>query len=313
MPVSDGGEGLTECIAAAVKVRWVSVRVTGPLSEPVTARYALSADGTTAYMEMAAAAGLTLVPPERRNPLLTTTRGVAEMLLDAVGRGCRRVVMGIGGSATCDGGQAMVDALRPHLPLPVEVIVASDVTSPLYGPQGAAFVFAPQKGATPAQVEQLDERLRRFARLTEQQGFASPSLAEAPGAGAAGGLGYGLMAYVGATLRSGIDLMLDVIGFDRYLQQGVTAVLTGEGCSDAQTLMGKVPMGILCRALPHGVPVHLASGAVADGARLLTAGFASVGSINTGDDRPLHVLMRPEVAKANLQRYVLNNKFDFST
>lgn len=301
LPMSDGGEGMVSCIAEAVGATSVCVAVHDPLMQMTEARYAVSADGTTAYMEMAAASGLTLVPRERRNPLLTTTYGVGDMILDAVGRGCRKIVMGIGGSATCDGGEGMVECLEGRLPLPIEVIVASDVDNPLYGQNGAAYVFAPQKGATPSQVRILDERLRRFARSTEAKGLALPSLADHPGAGAAGGLGYALMAYLGAQLRPGIELLLDTVRFDAQIK-GADLVLTGEGKSDRQTLMGKVAVGVLRRARQQGIPVHLLSGAIEDAAALRTAGFASVRSINENDGRPLEVLMQREVAMENMER-----------
>lgn len=299
LPVSDGGEGMVDCIATALGVPTVQAEVHGPLMMPVAAAYALSADGQTAYMEMAAAAGLTLVPESQRNPMLTTTYGVGEMLLDAVQRGCRHIVMGIGGSATCDGGRGMVEALCAHLPLPADVLVASDVDNPLFGPNGAAYVFAPQKGATPQQVEQLDQRLREFAHATEQHGIASSALAQHPGAGAAGGLGYGLMAYLGAQLLSGIDLVLDAIGFDTALRDA-DLVLTGEGKSDRQTLMGKVPMGVLRRAQRQGVPVAVLSGAIEDASPLAQAGFCAVQSINADDLRPLATLLQPAVAQQNM-------------
>lgn len=301
MPLSDGGEGLVDCIARAIEVQWVEADVHDPLMRPLRVRYALSADGTTAYMEMAMAAGLTLLAEDERNPLIASTYGVGEMLLDAVRRGCLRVVMGIGGSATCDGGEGMVEAIRTFLPLPLQVTVASDVQNPLCGANGAAYVFAPQKGATAEQLPMLDQRLRDFALRTQALGFDTDHLDERPGAGAAGGLGYALMAYLGAELRSGIDLVLDVIGFDRALR-GASLVLTGEGRSDSQTLMGKVPMGVLRRARAQGVPVVLLSGAVEQADQLLSAGFASVLSINAGDSRPIHELMRQDVAAHNMQR-----------
>lgn len=309
LPMSDGGKGMVDCIAEAVGAKMVSVKVHDPLMQPIEAQYALSADGRTAYMEMAAASGLTLVPSDKRNPLLTTTYGVGEMILDAVERGCCRIVMGIGGSATCDGGRGMIECLDSHLPLPaggelaesIEIVVASDVTNPLYGPNGAAYVFAPQKGATPEQVRLLDERLRTFARETEAKGIAHPTLAEHPGAGAAGGLGYGLMAYLGATLQSGIDLVLDTIRFDEQINDA-DFIFTGEGKSDRQTLMGKVPQGVLCRARRQGIPVHLLSGAIEDAAELTQAGFASVHSINENDNRPLEVLMQRDVAMENIKK-----------
>lgn len=304
LPMSDGGEGMVDCIADATKAKMVSVPVHDPLMQMIEARYAIAPDGKTAYMEMAASSGLTLVPIEKRNPMLTTTFGVGDMILDAVKRGCNRIVMGIGGSATCDGGKGMVDCLKNHLPLPTEVIVASDVNNPLYGEKGAAYVFAPQKGATPEQVKILDEKLRAFARDTEALGFALPDLADHPGAGAAGGLGYGLMAYLGASLRSGIDLLLDTICFDSQIENA-GFIITGEGKSDCQTLMGKVPMGILNRAMKQGVPVHLLSGAIEDVEALKEAGFSSVCSINENDNRPLEILMQKEVAMENLKQRMI--------
>lgn len=308
LPMSDGGEGMVDCIAESVNASMVSVKVHDPLMQVIEAHYAMSPDGSTAYMEMAASSGLPLVPVDKRNPILTTTYGVGDMILDAMGRGCRRIVMGIGGSATCDGGKGMIECLKDHLPLhaagdptcPVEVVVASDVSNPLYGENGAAYVFAPQKGATPEQVKLLDDRLRVFAADTVARGIALPDLAEHPGAGAAGGLGYGLMAYLDARLQSGIDLLLDVIRFDEQIK-GADLILTGEGKSDRQTLMGKVPFGILNRAKRQGIPVHLLSGAIEDFDLLVDAGFAAVHSINEGDTRSLEILMHKDVAMANMK------------
>lgn len=299
LPMSDGGEGMVDCIAEAVGATMVSVKVHDPLMQTIEAQYAVSTDNTTAYMEMAASSGLPLVPKDKRNPMLTTTYGVGDMILDAVNRGCKKIVMGIGGSATCDGGKGMIECLEGHLPLPVEIVVASDVSNPLYGENGAAYVFAPQKGATPEQVQLLDEQLRRFARETEAKGIALPDLAQHPGAGAAGGLGYGLMAYLGATLQSGIDLLLDTIHFDEQIR-GADFIITGEGKSDKQTLMGKVPEGILKRAMKQAIPVHLLSGAIEDATELEEAGFASVRTINENDNRPLEVLMQKDVAMDNM-------------
>lgn len=304
LPLSDGGEGMVDCISGALNADLVSVSVHDPLMNVINAQYAISPEGRAAYMEMASASGLTLVPQDKRNPLITTTFGVGEMILDAVRRGCTSIVMGIGGSATCDGGRGMVECLESCLPLPVEVTVASDVSNPLYGEDGAAYVFAPQKGATPAQVKLLDDRLRAFARETESRGFAKPSLAAHPGAGAAGGLGYGLMAYLKADLKSGIDLVLDTVRFEEHLK-GADLVITGEGKSDSQTLMGKVPVGVLKRAENHGVPVHILSGAIEDASKLESFGFTSVHSINEKDSRPLAELLKKDVAVENLRRSVL--------
>lgn len=309
LPMSDGGEGMVECIAEAVGAQMVSARVHDPLMQQIDAKYAISDDGITAYMEMAAASGLPLVPIGKRNPMVTTTYGVGDMILDATKRGCKHIVMGIGGSATCDGGKGMIECLEHYLPLPVEIMVASDVNNPLYGENGAAYVFAPQKGASPEQVRLLDERLRSFAHETEQKGIALPDLAHHPGAGAAGGVGYGLIAYLGAELQSGIDLLLDTIHFDEQIK-GADIIITGEGKSDKQTLMGKVPEGILKRARRQDIPVHLLSGAIEDVQELINAGFASVRSINENDHRPLDILMQKDVAMKQMCRIM--HKWDMS-
>lgn len=304
LPMSDGGEGLVHCLQEVLALTPVTCLVHNPLMKPIMASYAMSADGSTAYMEMAAAAGLTLLEPEERDPIHATTFGVGEMMLDAVRRGCKHIVMGIGGSATCDAGKGMVECLRNDLPLPVTITVACDVQNPLYGPQGAAYVFAPQKGATGEQIPLLDYQLRSFARNTEAMGIADPTLAMAPGSGAAGGLGYALMAYMNAELRSGIDLVLDAVQFDTKLQ-GATLVVTGEGKSDRQTLMGKVPMGVLDRCRRKNIPVWLLSGGIEESEELLHAGFSKVLSINKKDSRPLHELMQKGVAIQNLKQTVI--------
>lgn len=313
LPMSDGGEGMVDCLTMALELTAHHVRVHGPLMEDVVASYAISANGKTAYMEMASASGLMLVPVEKRNPMITTTYGVGEMVLDAVRKGCQEIVMGIGGSATCDGGKGMVEFLQPYIKTicgrclidsrEVKVTVASDVTNPMYGFLGAAYVFAPQKGANPEQVVLLDQQLRDFAEMTEKAGYATKELAQHPGAGAAGGLGYALMAYLNAELRSGIELMLDVVGFDNHLK-GTDMILTGEGKSDCQTLMGKVPLGILRRAQCYAIPVSLLSGTIEDRDELLKAGFCHVLSINEEDTRPLRELLRKEVASDNLRKTI---------
>ena len=305
LPLSDGGEGLVSCVEQLLPLRQIKVKVHGPLMEPVEACYACSTDGRTAYMEMAAASGLTLVPQERRNPLRTTTYGVGEMMVDALRRGCECIVMGIGGSATCDAGQGMLQALDVGgwEQQKCRLVVACDVDNPLYGPQGAAYVFAPQKGATPKQVEELDRQLRLFARRTEQAGVAVPELAHYPGAGAAGGLGYALLAYLKAELRPGIDIVLDLAGFDQLLAEA-DVVITGEGKSDEQTLMGKVAHGVMKRCQSAGVPVWLLSGAIDDPQGHLAQVFSRVVCINANDHRPMEQLLRPHVAMANLQQTV---------
>lgn len=301
VPLSDGGEGLVECFVAMGKARPVTMVVHGPLAEEVAATYAISLDGQTAYMEMASACGLTLVSAERRNVMEATTYGLGELLLDASARGVAHIVLGIGGSATCDAGMGMLEALGASVRAMPVLTVACDVTNPLYGPNGAACVFAPQKGATFRQVEVLDQRLRAFAMATEEMGLATNEDAFRPGAGAAGGLGYALQTHLGATLRSGIDLVLDACGFDQLLT-GADLVVTGEGCSDRQTVQGKVAAGVLRRAREQGVSTVLMSGQIKDGETLLAHGFDRLCSVNEGDTRPLSTLMRPDVAAENVKR-----------
>ena len=305
LPLSDGGEGLVECVKRLLPTVDVSLTVHGPLMQKVACEYAMSLDGKTAYMEMAAASGLTLVPEEKRNPLNTTTYGVGEMIADAIDRGCESIVMGIGGSATCDAGEGMLRALEDsgHRHTECKFTVACDVTNPLYGEQGAAYVFAPQKGATPEQVKMLDQRLRAFAYKTEKDGIATADMANYPGAGAAGGLGYAFLSYLNAKLQSGIDIILDIAGFDEMLKDA-DIVITGEGKSDAQTLMGKVPDGVRKRCISAGVETWLLSGAIDDPESALSRHFSKVQSINENDSRSLAQLLMPEVAKENLRNMV---------
>lgn len=334
MPLSDGGEGLVACFVALGMASPVSVRVHGPLMEEVEAEYAISHDGEMAYMEMASACGLTLVPVDKRNPMETTTYGLGEMMADAWHRGVKHIVLGIGGSATCDAGMGMLKALdggswlcekegemvlpsplnrpprgrltdvpevgRPTSPKSV-LTVACDVDNPLFGRSGAAYVFAPQKGATPEQVEVLDKRLRAFAKMTEEKGIATPEDAFRPGTGAAGGLGYALLTYLKAELKSGIDVVLDACGFDKVLE-GADMVITGEGCSDGQTTHGKVAAGVLKRACRQGVKTVLMSGQIKDAAALQAFGFDRLCCINEGDERPLSTLMQPAVAAENIKK-----------
>lgn len=316
-PMSDGGEGLVECISRYRNVRTVNISAHDALMRNIDATYSISEDSTEAYMEMAATCGLTLIEPEQRNPIKTTTYGVGEMIADAIERGCQSITIGIGGSATCDGGRGMVECLMEKGIIDVKqeickgkvkrsnvtkqmpkITVVCDVNNPLYGRNGASYIFSPQKGATPEQVELLDQRLREFARTTEAIGKATHEMADFPGSGAAGGLGYGLMAYLNAQLKPGTEVLLDVMQFNKQTHNA-DMIITGEGMSDAQTLMGKAPFGILSHS--NGTPVHVLSGSVRDVNLLLNAGFASLSSINEDDNRPLDILMRKDVAQANLK------------
>jgi glycerate kinase len=281
MPLSDGGEGLVECFLSLPGARPVRAEVSGPLpGMRVNAVYALLDGGRTAVIEMAAAAGLPLLPPGRRDPLAATTRGFGELILDAAGRGARRLVLGLGGSATVDGGAGMAAALGLRLLddagrlLPdggeelgklahidaaglgtalcgVDIEVACDVDSPLLGPAGAACLFGPQKGASPEAVGLLERGLERLARCIGDD--LNRNVANLAGAGAAGGLGAGLAGFLGARLRPGADLVMDALGFDAALA-GCRLLVTGEGRFDAQSLRGKAPAAAVRRARRAGCP-----------------------------------------------------------
>lgn len=323
IPVSDGGEGLTDVLVGHFKGRYVSLTVPGPLGNPTPVRYGISDDGKRAIMEMASACGLPLVAASQRNPELTSTRGFGLMIADALARGCRHFIIGIGGSSTTDAGFGMLQALGVQFfdadgklisepicgrllssimridistlhPLlyGTQILVACDVQNPLFGPQGAAHVFAPQKGADEEMVKRLDDGLRHVDRLS---GYSS-----AAGDGAAGGLGFALRHYLNAEMRPGIELVLDTLRFDDHLRDA-SLVITGEGCSDSQTLMGKVPYGVMMRARRMGLPVHLLSGKVTDVPTLLSAGFTACHDVNENDPSPLEVLMRPDVASSHIR------------
>ncbi len=285
IPVADGGEGTIEALLAAGATEH-RVTVSGPLSRPTEAR--LAVHGTTAFVESAQACGLQLLEPDRSTALHAHSRGVGELVLAALDTGCERLVVGLGGSACTDGGAGMaqvlgasltdatgaavadggrglvhlsrvgLDGLDPRL-RGVEVVVASDVRSPLVGPEGAAHVYGPQKGAGPEEVALLDGALVRFAgALYDATG---QDLRTLPGSGAAGGLGAGLVAFTGATITSGTDLVLGLLGVDRALD-GVDVVITGEGRLDDQSLTGKAPVGVAELAARHGVPTIAVAGLV---------------------------------------------------
>lgn len=282
LPVADGGEGAASALATATAGRIFSETVTGPLGNPVAAGWALLGDGTTAVVELAEAAGLTLAQPERRDVKRATTRGVGELLLHAVSHpGVRRVLVALGGSATNDGGAGLLQALGVRLlddagsdlppggaalarlaaidrsdlrldPSAIEIVIACDVDNPLTGPRGASAVFGPQKGAMPEDVALLDAALARYGAVLARLGRA---IAEVPGAGAAGGTAAALLwVFPDATLRPGIEIVLDAVGFEGHLK-GASLVLTGEGRLDTQTLGGKVVAGVARRARAAGVPV----------------------------------------------------------
>lgn len=281
LPLADGGEGTVEALVTATEGRTIEREVRGPRGEPVRARLGVLGDDSTGVIEMAAASGLPLVPADQRDPRITTTYGTGELIKAALDAGCTKVLVGIGGSATNDGGAGMAQALGVRLldaegqELPpggaalarlatidtsgldprverTEFLVASDVTNPLVGPEGASAVYGPQKGATPAMVAELDQALAHYAAVIREQ--LRVEVADAPGAGAAGGLGAGLMAFLGATMRMGIALVLEAVDFERYLE-AADLVITGEGKLDAQTAFGKTLFGVGRLAEKHRVPV----------------------------------------------------------
>ncbi len=297
-PLADGGEGTLEVLIRATGGDIEYLEVTGPLGERLRAPLGMAGDGNTAVVEMAAASGMVLIPAEKRNPLHTTTAGTGELIKGALERGARRIIVGIGGSATNDGGTGMasvlgarfldaegrelppggghlerlatidLEGLDPRL-RKTEILVASDVDNPLLGPEGASRVYAPQKGAGPAEVETLERGLARLVEVyTRLAGKEAEALAERPGAGAAGGLGFGLAAFLGAEIRPGIEVIMEAVGFEDLLAS-CRLVMTGEGKLDAQTARGKTVVGVARKARERGIPVLALGGEVAPEAAVL--------------------------------------------
>nr|WP_239255340.1 glycerate kinase [Listeria ilorinensis] len=291
VPMADGGEGTMQALVDATAGQVMSKTVTGPLGSPVTARFGLLGDKKTAVIEMAEASGLHYVNAQTRNPLKTTTYGTGELIAAALAYPIERLIIGLGGSATNDGGAGMAQALgiklldqnsqsigfgggalakltsidiadrHPRLD-DVEILLASDVKNPLCGSQGASHIFGPQKGATLQMVEQLDRNLEHYAQVIKQQ--LGKQIADTPGAGAAGGLGAGLLAFTNATIRSGVELVIEMSRLDEQLQQA-DYCLTGEGGIDAQTKFGKTPIGVAHAAQKQQIPVIAIAGRIGDG------------------------------------------------
>ncbi len=312
IPIADGGEGTVEALVGATNGRLYKVSVTGPLGNRVDAFFGMDDSGEIAFIEMAAASGLPLVPPGLRNPLNTTSRGTGELIAEALEKGVSRLILGIGGSATNDGGAGMLQALGvklldrqgrevapgggalldlhaidmsnldPRL-RDVQIDVACDVDNPLTGPRGASAVFGPQKGATPEMVEELDRALSHFAAVIRRQ--LGIEVASVPGGGAAGGMGAAMIAFLGARLRPGIDIVMEASGLESVIRDA-DLVITGEGRIDSQTLSGKVPLGVARLAKRHGKPVIAIAGSLAPDADMLRshgidALFGSVGRVCT--------------------------------
>lgn len=295
LAVADGGEGTVEALVDTLGGHLEWAEVSDPLGRPVKAAYGVAGD--LAIIESAAACGLTLLTKEERNPLVTSTKGLGELIMAAIDKGCRKFLIGLGGSATNDGGMGMIRA-EGFLEKTngMKFTVACDVDTPYIGEHGASRVFGPQKGASEQDVEILEERLGGYAlTILKETGVDVRDMA---GAGAAGGLGGAFRAYLGAELKRGVDLVLDQIDFDSKIH-GADLVITGEGCSDYQTLKGKTASGVLERAKRQGIPVALVSGAVRDEQMLRDGGFGIIEAVS-----PLSMsraeAMRPEMAKFNI-------------
>ncbi len=327
LPLADGGEGTVEALVEGLGGELREAEVHDPLGRKIRARYGLVEKGRTAVVELAAASGLALLRPEERNPMKTTTYGFGELIRDALGRGCRRLLLGLGGSATNDGGVGMLRALGFRFRdragrelkgggevldrifaiddlgrLPdlqgVEICVMSDVRNPLCGPLGAAAVFGPQKGADPAMVARLDRGLRSLAAVIERHNGVQ--IADREGAGAAGGVGGALAALLGAHPERGVELVLKLVNFEQRIA-GADLVVTGEGRIDRQTLMGKLPQGVLQCAQKLRIPCVAIGGGVMRCDELRVAGFAQIESV-TPEGMPLREAMQPAVARENIRR-----------
>lgn len=327
--IADGGEGTVEALVETLQGQIIEITACDPLMRPINVRYGLVDGGSTAVVEMSAASGLPLLAIDERNPWLTTTYGTGEMIADAIKRGARRLLIGIGGSATNDAGMGMLEALgykfydangtplagcggnlcsvariddKEALPALKEcqITVACDVKNPLYGPTGAAYIFAPQKGADAEMVERLDQGLKNFASVVNAH-FGS-NAEQREGAGAAGGLGYCFSALLGARLQSGIDMVLEAIDFAKRIESS-DLVITGEGRIDSQTVMGKAPSGVLNAATEQGIPVVAIGGAVESSEALKQSKFTAILPIVAGPVS-LDEAMREEIAAANVSRTV---------
>jgi glycerate 2-kinase len=295
LPMADGGEGTVQSLVYSTGGSIVEVVVTGPLGEPVPSFFGLLGDGKTAVIEMAAASGLHLVPIEKRNPLVTTTIGTGELILAAINLGVNHFIIGIGGSATNDGGAGMVQALGGRLLdkngdeighgggalskltsidlsqfdvrlKDLKITVACDVDNPLTGPRGASAVYGPQKGATAEMITQLDQGLTNFANIVEKE--LNKPFRDIPGAGAAGGLGAGLIAFLSADLQRGVDIVLEAVRFQDHLKEAAL-VITGEGRIDSQTINGKTPIGVAKAAKKNNVPVIAIAGAISKDSHII--------------------------------------------
>ncbi|SHJ27864.1 glycerate kinase [Geosporobacter subterraneus DSM 17957] len=325
VPMADGGEGTVQSLVDATGGRMVSLRVLDPLCREINSFYGILGDDKTAVIEMAAASGLPLLKEEERNPMITTTYGTGQLIKHALDMGCRNIILGIGGSATNDGGAGMATALgvkflneqgeeigfgggalgelhsidKSGMDQRIglcKISVACDVSNPLIGLEGASYVFGPQKGADKTMVETLDENLKRYGQLLEQN--LGISVLDVPGTGAAGGLGAGVLAFLNADLRRGVDIIIEATGLEGKLN-GADLVITGEGMIDHQTIYGKTPYGVAELAGKYKIPVVAIAGGIGNNIEVLyNNGFNSVFSIV---DRPMTLKESIDRAQVLLQ------------
>jgi|TARA_B100001250_G_scaffold284760_1_gene246849 glycerate kinase len=294
IPMADGGEGTVQSLIDGIGGEIIRKRVIGPIGQKVFARYGLLSNGT-AVIEMAEASGLPLVTTRQKNPTKTTTFGTGELIIDAINKGAKKIIIGIGGSATNDGGVGMAQALgvrfldskdkeiKQHgsggmlkkivkidtretnkVLKNINIIVACDVDNPLCGRLGASYIFGPQKGATPAMVRVLDDNLKHLAKIIKQS--LKKDISKLKGAGAAGGLGAGLVAFAKAKMKSGVDIVIDATNLERHMKN-TNLVITGEGRVDSQTAYGKTPSGVAKSARKHGIPTLVIGGGITDDAK----------------------------------------------
>jgi glycerate kinase len=330
--MADGGEGTVRSLVDATDGRIVNKIVTGPLGEKVKAFYGLLGDQKTAVIEMASASGLPLVPKDKRNPSKTTTYGTGELIKAALSNDIEKIILGIGGSATTDAGVGMAQALGVEFldknnneigfggenlkfidkinmnnldkrVKDVEILIACDVDNPLYGKQGAAYIYSPQKGADQEMVEELDNNLRHFNKVVKK--FLNKNVNQIEGSGAAGGLGAGLVAFLDAELKQGIEIVLDIVNFDQRLND-IDLIITGEGMLDGQTIYGKTPIGVAKRAQKYEIPVIAIAGSLGEGVeKVLQKGIDSYFSIVDKPDSLDEIINRSDKLLADLSEQII--------
>ncbi|HMA59096.1 MAG TPA: glycerate kinase [Halanaerobiales bacterium] len=319
LPLADGGEGTVQSLVDATQGEIIKEKVTGPLGEEIKTNYGILGDGKTAVIEMAAASGLPLVPEEKRDPTKTTTYGTGELIKSALEHGVEEIIIGLGGSATTDAGVGMAQALGvsfldekgeevgfggryldkineirmdniDNRVKDTKIRVACDVDNPLFGKDGAAYVYSPQKGADQEMVKVLDKKLRKFNEKVKER--LNKDVNKIAGAGAAGGLGAGLVAFLNAELETGIDIILDTVEFEKRLKN-VDLVITGEGRLDGQSIYGKTPIGVAKRAKNHNIPVIAIAGSLGPGAKKV---------LDKGIDAYFSIIDKPDNLKAVIKR-----------